>query len=167
LRSIGYRDQATRKVVGLRRAAILNDAQDPLETALAGVRVLVVDDNLETLGLLSALLRLCGASVRMAASAGNALDVRQVWRPDVLVSELIMPEEDGYQLLRQIREREGSDRPLPAIAITGDLLGDHHDRVAAAGFDTLLSKPVGLNELVAAILRASSRAPGASSANPE
>jgi CheY-like chemotaxis protein len=134
---------------------------------LSGIRVLVVDDSPDALSLLSALLRLCGASVRTAASVVDALEETQGWSPDVFLVDLTMPEEDGYQLLRQLRERDSASRGLPAIAVTGDLLEDHRSRAAAAGFQTLLLKPVGLNQLVAAILRASSRAPGASSANTD
>jgi CheY-like chemotaxis protein len=162
------RDQANRKVVGpRRRAAILDDAQDPLETALAGVRVLVVEDNLETLGLLSALLRLCGATVRMASSVGEALDRLQVWRPDVLVADLVLPDETGYELLRHLRERPGPLSYLPAIAITGDVVEDHGTRAAAAGFVILLVKPVGLGDLVAAIQLSVSGASGAGPADPD
>jgi two-component system, OmpR family, response regulator len=144
-----------------------DDSATPLETTLSGVRILVVDDSPESLSLLSALLRLCGATVRTAVSVSNALDTLQLWRPDVVLADLNMPEENGYQLLRQLREREDADRRLPAIAITGDLLEEHRSRAAAAGFETLLLKPIGLNTLVAAIVRATSRAPGASSADDD
>src|SRR5690606_16232069 len=72
--------------------------------ALAGIRILVVDDEPDTLETLRATLGACGADVRMAASAAEATAILDGWMPHVLVSDLAMPDEDGYGLIRRVRE---------------------------------------------------------------
>ncbi len=110
---------------------------------LAGVRVLVVDDEPDATVLLSEILTSCGAVVLTANSAAQALEVLEAERVDVLLSDIGMPEMDGYALLREIRRRtpEG-ETPVPAAALTA--YGRSQDRARAfrAGFQTHLSKPV-------------------------
>ncbi len=73
-------------------------ADTPLETSLAGVLVLAVDDDLDTVELTAAMLRLCGATVKTARSAAEALAILATWKPDLVLSDLEMPDGDGYEL---------------------------------------------------------------------
>jgi CheY-like chemotaxis protein len=119
---------------------------------LDGVRALVVDDDVEGLALAEAILRQAGAEVRTCSSAASAIDVLRQWRPDVVVSDIEMPAEDGFWLIRQVRALdidEGST--TPAIALTA--YGRTQDRVRslAAGFNMHVPKPVDPGELTAIV----------------
>ena len=126
----------------LRGPAIPDEPDLPLETGLIGLKVLVVDDDPDALVLLTALLRLCGAAVRPVRSASETLDALQVWMPDVLLIDLMMPREDGYALLAEVRQRPGRAGRLGAVAITGHPGDELRDRVMAAGFPTGLGRMV-------------------------
>ncbi|MGH2541533.1 MAG: hybrid sensor histidine kinase/response regulator, partial [Ardenticatenaceae bacterium] len=119
---------------------------------IAGLRVLLVDDEADTLGMLTAALTQCGAEVRSSRSANEAIDTLQQWRADVLVSDLAMPGEDGYSLIRKIRAMEaeqGGD--IPAIALTAYVRVDDRARLLSAGFQMYVPKPVEPTELLASI----------------
>jgi CheY-like chemotaxis protein len=126
---------------------------------LRGVRVLVVDDEPDSNAAVQALLAVCGADVRVAGSAAQALETLAGWRPDAVVSDIGMPGEDGYSLIARIRalppERGGA---LPAIALTAYARTDDRVRALAAGFQMHLSKPVDPSELAAAIAGLAQRA---------
>ena len=116
---------------------------------LRAVKVLVVDDEADARALLKRLLEDCGAAVAMAGSAADALaTVRADW-PDVLVSDIGMPGEDGYTLIRRVRalgvERE---RPLPALALTAYARSEDRVKAVLAGFQMHLAKPVETAELL-------------------
>jgi CheY-like chemotaxis protein len=125
-----------------------------LPPSLGGVRVLVVDDEPDARELVFTVLELAGATVEMAGSAAEALTMLRRQPPDVLVSDLGMPDEDGFELMRQVRalgpERGGA---VPAIALSAYTRGEDKMRAAAAGFDSHVSKPVSADDLVAAIAR--------------
>ena len=106
---------------------------------LTGVTVLVVYDEPDTRELLGLMLSTCGASVRVAASARGAVVACDEQTPDVILSDLGMPEHDGYALLETLRTRPACAR-VPTIAVTG--YADHRDRALAAGFADFLLKPV-------------------------
>jgi PAS domain S-box-containing protein len=118
---------------------------------LSGVKVLVVDDDVDTQNFIAFLLEQAGASVRTASSASEALAAFSQFPPDVLLSDIGMPEIDGYTLIRKIRElSEG--KTIPAIALTayaGELNEQH---ALAAGFQRHISKPVEPETLVQAIV---------------
>jgi len=117
-----------------------------------GVRVLVVDDDPDARELLTVLLEGCGMLVRSAASARAALDAVLAELPDVLVSDIGMPEEDGYSLIRKIRELPRDDqRAVPAIALTAFARTEDRQRALRAGFDRHLAKPVEPSALTAII----------------
>jgi CheY-like chemotaxis protein len=126
--------------------------------ALDHVRVLVVEDDQDTRDLLKAVLDNTGADVVTAASVPEALDTFEHWRPDVLVSDLAMPEQDGYQLIDQVRSRS-SDRGgnTPAVALTAYARMDDQRRVLAAGFQMHLAKPIAPKELITALASLSGR----------
>lgn len=125
-------------------------------TTLRGTKVLVVDDDYDTREILAAMLSRYGPEVRAAASAAEAVDLFTAWRPDVLVSDIGMPIEDGYDLIRKIRAMpidQGGN--TSAIALTAFAGKEDRQRALAAGFQQHLSKPiepVALAKVVARIL---------------
>lgn len=127
--------------------------------SLAGVSILAVDDDSNTRDLLHEVLERVGAAVHAAASAREALAKLQQQRPDILLSDIGMPGEDGCDLLRQIRALpEGRGGATPAIALTG--YSSHEDRVAAraAGYQAIATKPVDLDRLISTILEVARKA---------
>ena len=120
--------------------------------ALAGLRLLVVDDDLDTLQILQAILSRCGAEVRLAASVPDALAALQGWRPDLLISDLGMPDEDGYTLLRKVRALDANQGGnIPAVALTAYARVEDRVRALAAGFQMHVAKPIEPAELVAVV----------------
>jgi PAS domain S-box-containing protein len=122
------------------------------------VRVLLVEDDPDTLDLLKVVLNNSGADVATAASAQEAIDKFDHWRPDVLVSDLAMPEQDGYELIREVRSRgpeQGGD--TPAVALTAYARSEDRRRALTSGFQMHLAKPVAPTELIAALASLSKR----------
>jgi signal transduction histidine kinase/ActR/RegA family two-component response regulator len=119
---------------------------------LAGVRVLVVDDEQDTRRLISTVIAQTGAEVTSCASAGEALETLKTWRPHVLMSDIGMPGEDGYALIRQVRalppERGGR---TPAAALTAYARDEDKGRALAAGYQLHIAKPFDPKELLAAV----------------
>jgi PAS domain S-box-containing protein len=115
---------------------------------LSGMRLLVVEDEADTRDVLARILSQRGAEVRAAASAAEAHELLARWIPDVLISDIGMPGEDGYSLLRRIRslppDRGGR---VPAIALTAYVKADDRRKALAAGFQTHVGKPVDPDEL--------------------
>jgi signal transduction histidine kinase/CheY-like chemotaxis protein len=117
---------------------------------LDGARILVVDDEPDARGLLVTLLAQAGAEVRAAGSLAETLGLLAEWQPDVLVSDIGMPNGDGYTLLREIRQAE-TDRRLPAVALTAYARPEDRMRALAAGFQMHVTKPVEPQELLLVI----------------
>lgn len=119
---------------------------------LDGVSVLLVEDDADGRQVLTVILELAGAKVNAVGSVRGALAALADLRPDVLVSDVGMPDEDGYALIRHIRARE-ADRGggMPAIALTGYVASDDGARLLAAGFQVHLRKPVDPSDFVAAV----------------
>jgi signal transduction histidine kinase/ActR/RegA family two-component response regulator len=119
---------------------------------LTGVKVLVVDDNADARTLIQRMLEGCGASVTTAATVGDALSAVEHARPHVLVSDVAMPEADGYELLRRIRAL-GQSRGggVPAIALTAFARSEDRTRALRAGFLHHIAKPLAPSELVATV----------------
>jgi CheY-like chemotaxis protein len=107
---------------------------------LAGLHVLVVEDNVEARDLFRTILEYAGALVSVASDAKQALALCQHIVPDVLVADIVMPERDGFWLLEQLRAGEPRPAALPAVAVTGR--AERSSRFAAAGFAAHLTKPV-------------------------
>lgn len=125
---------------------------------LAGVRVLVVEDEEDTRDLLSAALGHSGAEVEPAGSAKEALSALRRRPPDVLVCDIAMPEEDGYTLLARVRALAAEEGGLvPAVALTAYAHSDDRRRALAAGYQVHLSKPIDAGELVAVVARMAAR----------
>lgn len=117
---------------------------------LSGLHVLLVDDDEDTLELLGAALSQRGAQVTAMSSAPAAFASIKSCRPDVLISDIAMPGEDGYQLIAKVRSLEVVPE-IPAIAITAYAKEEDKQRALAAGYQRHLSKPVELGELIGAV----------------
>ncbi len=125
---------------------------------LDGVRVLLVDDEPVTAESLQVLFEACGADVRVAGSASQARRLVGSWRPNLLVSELHMPDEDGFGLIASIR-RLGAQAggSVPAVALSTLRDPEVHRRTLAAGFQTSLAKPANPRELLSIARRLCAR----------
>jgi CheY-like chemotaxis protein len=127
--------------------------------------VLVVDDDPDALDLASAILTAAGAEVRTCGAATEALEIMGRWRPDVLVSDIEMPGEDGHALIRKVRALDAArGRKTPAVALTA--YGRTQDRVLSltAGYNMHVPKPVDSGELTPIVANVAGRVPVVSSA---
>lgn len=124
---------------------------EPLPS-LEDVRVLLVDDEEDTLQMLSMMLAESRAQVHMARSAAEALEVLQWYKPNVIVSDLAMPDEDGYSMIGKIRSLEtDGEWAIPAVALTSHVRIEERARALSAGFNMFVPKPVEPTELISAI----------------
>ena len=121
---------------------------------LEGIKILVVDDDADTLAQLHELLVTMRATVVTARSGPEAIALLKSFRPDVLVSDIGMPEIDGYQLMRMVRVRAEEDGgTTAAIALTGRAGMSEHTRALLAGFSAHIAKPFAPAVLCATIRR--------------
>ncbi|HLM55511.1 MAG TPA: ATP-binding protein [Pyrinomonadaceae bacterium] len=119
---------------------------------LSGLRVMVVEDEDDTRQMMSKVIERSGAEVVACASAGEALETLTRWKPDVLMSDIGMPGEDGYALIRKVRALSAeSGGRVPAAALTAYAREEDSQRVLEAGFQMHVAKPVGLGELITKI----------------
>jgi PAS domain S-box-containing protein len=147
-----------------RRAAEAEPMSVASTIDLEGVKVLVVDDEPDARSLIERLLRDRDAEVMTAASAKEALDLLAHDEPDVLISDIGMPKEDGYSLLRRIRKLKGAKARLPAIALTAYARPEDRAKAIEAGYQLHLAKPVEASTLIAMVAMLSRR--GAAPARP-
>ena len=132
-------------------AAIFKETQ-PEPPSLQGLRILIVDDETDALDLISMELAQHGARVTGVTSADEALQSLSQGNFDVLISDIGMPQMDGYALMRQIRKHEGvTQKPLPAVALTAYARVQDRMRAILAGYSTHVAKPVEANELVTVV----------------
>jgi signal transduction histidine kinase len=124
---------------------------------LDGVKVLAVDDQQDTLDLITLALMRYGADVRVANSAASALETIAKWKPNVIVSDIGLPEMDGYDFIRALRKIEGGGKRIPAIALTGYAGAVDESKALNAGYEIHFSKPINLSELTLAIARLSGK----------
>ena len=125
---------------------------------LSGVNVLIVDDDSDTLKLMTTALTRRHATVTAVSSAGEAIKAIRQRRPDVLVSDIAMPDEDGYGLIQKIRSLEADEaESIPAVAITAYAKEEDRERALSSGFQIYLAKPVELTELISVVARAARR----------
>jgi PAS domain S-box-containing protein len=114
------------------------------------LKILVVDDESDTLGLLKEGLEHCGADVRLATSAAEAFDSIKKNMPDILISDIGMPGEDGYDLIKRLRTLSAAEGgKIPAIALTAYTRVEDRLQALRAGYQMHVPKPVDLTELVA------------------
>src|SRR6185503_7372447 len=122
---------------------------EPLPS-LEGLRVLLVDDDPDTLQIISALLTDLRAKVQAASTAAEAIEMLEWYKPDVMVSDLAMPGEDGYSLIAKVRATEYG-KLVPAVALTAYVRVEDRAHALSAGFNMFVPKPVEPSELIAAI----------------
>ncbi|MBW4420324.1 MAG: PAS domain S-box protein [Myxacorys californica WJT36-NPBG1] len=135
----------TEKTEPTREAAESSRRPSPL----AGLHALVVDDDFDARDIVAFLLQDAGAIVQVADSASEALSILERFNPDILLSDIAMPEEDGYGLIETIR---ATGRTLPAIALTAYASEVDQERAIAAGFQHHISKPIDPDQVVAIVL---------------
>ena len=135
-----------------------NPPSSPAHGILNGVRLLVVDDEADARDALVGLLERYGAHVRPAASVAEAMAALEADVPDVLISDLGMPGEDGYELIRRVRllPAEAGGRS-PSLAVSAYATDEHRKKVLLTGFQKHLEKPVAPAELVTEVARLAGR----------
>lgn len=129
-----------------------NPTAPPSCPSLAGVRVLVVDDELDSRDFITTVLNQCQAKVKAVATVREALQIIPQWKPDVLVSDIGMPGEDGYSLIRQLRQlppEQGGN--TPAAALTAYARAEDRTRAIQEGFQLHLPKPIEPAELATVV----------------
>jgi len=126
------------------------------QQTLSGLHVLVVDDDRDTLDLLSAALTQRSARVTTASSAAEAIKALEFFRPDVLISDIAMPGVDGYELIQKVIALD-TVPAIPAIAISAYAKQEDKERALAAGFQRYLAKPVELGEFIATVAEVSQK----------
>ncbi len=133
-----------------RHPEVSSDRASPV-IPLHGVRVLLVDDDPDSNEAVRVILDHCGAEVRVAGSVRHALEILSRWVPDVVVTDIGMPGEDGYSLVERMRAMEGRAATLPAIALTAYASVEDRVRLLSSGFHMHIVKPADPSELTAAI----------------
>ena len=130
----------------------MSERNGALAPSLVAVHILVVDDNAHLRALLTTLLEDHGATVTSVESAAEALRVLPLERPDVLLTDLVMPEADGFSLIRRVRalSPEHGGR-TPAALVTGLATAQDRAEVLRVGLQFCLAKPVNADQLVAAV----------------
>ncbi|MBD2415761.1 hypothetical protein FACHB389_22755 [Nostoc calcicola FACHB-389] len=118
--------------------------------SLKELRLLVVDDDVDTRKILAILFKLEGAKIITVASAAEALKVMLYFQPDVLICDICLPNEDGYSLLKKVRTLSQEQRrpQIPAIAMTAFVNEEHRAHALLTGFQRHLYKPIDLKLLV-------------------
>jgi CheY-like chemotaxis protein len=127
-------------------------AEQPTDThRLVGTRVLLVDDEPDSNEVVSTILSVQGAEVRVASSVQQALEVLRMWKPDLVISDIGMPDHDGLSLLAAMR-RDPALARIPALALTAYASREDRMRILGAGFLLHLTKPIAGDELVASVV---------------
>jgi signal transduction histidine kinase/CheY-like chemotaxis protein len=143
---------------GRRQAKSRGDTLIDSAPTLEGLNLLVVEDEPDARELLTTIFQGCKAEVRDVASTHEAMKLLGEWTPDVLISDIQMPGEDGYSLIRKVREREvSSGTRLPAVVLTAHARVDDRVRALSAGFDAHISKPVEPAELIMVVASLANR----------
>ena len=127
-----------------------NHSRPPL---LKGLRVLVVDDEPDTREVMKLAFEKCEAAVETAASVNEALSKVNAWQPQVIVSDIGMPGEDGYSLMRRVREWENirNRQRTPSVALTAYARTEDREMALESGYDKFLAKPVAPEDVVLAV----------------
>ena len=123
---------------------------DPVAIESLGFRVIVVEDSLDTLDMIQLWLTSFGCEVQVAARSSDALKLAVDQPPDLIISDIGLPEVDGYELIRKLRQTPGLER-IPAVALTGYAHESDRELALAAGYDAHLSKPTEMHRLLQVI----------------
>ena len=121
---------------------VVNDAYNVPLPSLAGLTLLIVEDEIDAREMVTLLLEQCGAKIISADSVKQALILYEKHQPDIIISDISMPNEDGYDLIRQIRQNQNPQTDIPAIALTAYAREEDKQQALKAGFDLHLPKPI-------------------------
>jgi CheY-like chemotaxis protein len=136
------------------RASMLDVSQ----VDLSGIKVLVIDDEPDARALIGRVLTSCKAEVLTAASATDGLNELHAFKPNVLVSDIGMPEIDGYQLMREVRKRPADQGGnTPAVALTAFARSEDRTKAMIAGYTVHVAKPIEPQELLATVANLAGR----------
>ncbi|MFL9823121.1 response regulator [Tolypothrix campylonemoides VB511288_2] len=127
-----------------------NDVENNSQ-ALDGLRALVVDDDVDNGILIAFILALYGIQVTTVSSAIEALEIIKECQPNILISDIVMPQVNGYSFIRKIRNLNTTLSMIPAIAITALATKDDCDLALASGFNVCLIKPIDPDDLIAKV----------------
>ena len=156
-----YKQVVTQRAVQVKQSdlqAEVTTSRTVVPPALDGLQVLVVDDEADARELITAVLELHGIRVRAVATAAAALEALERFHPDVLISDIRMPYEDGYSLIRKVRELEAQKGwHIPAAALTAHLAEDS-SKALSAGFEAHLHKLAQPTELIEMVAQLAGRA---------
>lgn len=120
--------------------------------SLQGLRILVVDNNIDSCDLMTVMLQPYGAEVKAAFLVQPALEIFMQWQPDVIVSEIALPKEDGYALIRRVRTLTAArGEGVLAIAVTARATEQTRQRALSDGFDLWFTKPLNFDEFLAVL----------------
>lgn len=126
--------------------------------SLDGLRVLLVDDERETREIISTVVERTGAEVKSCNSAREALNMLMEWRPDVILSDIAMPDEDGYSFIGRVRSLADNDGgKTPAAALTAYARDEDRKQALAAGYQMHIAKPIAARQLVIMIAKLAGR----------
>jgi two-component system, chemotaxis family, CheB/CheR fusion protein len=125
--------------------------------ALAGLRILVIDDDLQTREAVYEVLQLADARVELAGSVAEGMTAVDDFKPQVILCDIAMPVEDGYAFIRKLRAQEAvrHSASIPALALTAMVAHDERRRALAAGFQLHVAKPIDIDRLRDAVLELS------------
>ncbi|RUR75497.1 response regulator [Chlorogloeopsis fritschii PCC 9212] len=123
--------------------------------SLDGLRILVVDDSADSCSLVSFILEGYGVKVMTAATALEGLEVIEKFQPNLLISDIVMPEIDGYSFIRQVRSLGSTLGKIPAIAVTAMCREEDFNLAIECGFQSCLSKPIDPTNLALEIAKLS------------
>jgi signal transduction histidine kinase/ActR/RegA family two-component response regulator len=136
----------------------LADTQDIEPADLTGVRVLVIDDQLDALEVTKRLLQTCGAEVLIASNAMEGFALIEQWTPNLVISDIGMPDMDGIALIRGIRAATNKDvAGVPAIGLSAFTRDEDHYQALHAGFDAYMTKPISASALLATVAELAKR----------
>ncbi|HKO41702.1 MAG TPA: response regulator [Pyrinomonadaceae bacterium] len=136
---------------GSSREAELDPVPAGFSRILEGLRIVVVDDEADARELVRAILTRCGGEVNCCESAAEAMKAIREWKPDLLVSDIGMPNEDGYSLIKKVRKLRSKRSKLPAVALTAYATKEDKARALETGFQMHVAKPIEPETLVMSI----------------
>ncbi len=120
--------------------------------SLQGLRILVVDNNIDSCDVMMLLLQPYGVELQTAFLVQQALKIFVRWQPDILVSEIALPKEDGFALIRQVRALTAArGKEVLALAVTAYVTKEMRQRALSAGFDLWFAKPLDFDEFLAVL----------------
>jgi CheY-like chemotaxis protein len=131
--------------------SLKQDRNKNLSRRIDGTRVLLIEDSDDNRVLVKKLLTKSGATVFEANGAQAARALLEKTTPDVIVSDIGMPEEDGIEFIKKLRAAVGPEKDIPAIALTAYARSEEQEQIIAAGFQAHISKPVSQSTLAAEI----------------